>query len=90
MSIKRIYHSGNSARKMRNNFFPSLQVVGRDLSDPIRSHKDLAKNAAPHYQDAVKYYENLSKQLVNQGHIFDLFACSLDQVCIYVLFLDRY
>jgi hypothetical protein len=66
--------------------FLLFQVVGKDLSDPMRSHMDLAKNIAPHYEDAVNYYEKLSKQLVNQGHVFDLFACSLDQVSVHILF----
>lgn len=55
-------------------------IVSKDLSEPIRSHKDLEKNVTTHYQKAVKFYETLSKQLVNQGHVLDLFACSLDQV----------
>lgn len=55
-------------------------IVAKDLSEPIRSHKDLDKNAAPHYEQAVKFYETLSRQLVTQGHVLDLFACSLDQV----------
>lgn len=55
-------------------------IVSRDLSEPVRSHKDLDKDAAPHYHKAVKFYENLAKQLVNQGHVLDLFASALDQV----------
>ncbi|KAH9299355.1 hypothetical protein KI387_031037, partial [Taxus chinensis] len=38
------------------------------------------KDAAPHYHKAVKFYEGLAKQLVNQGHVLDLFASALDQV----------
>jgi len=30
----------------------------------------------------VKFYEGLSKQLVHQGHVLDLFACALDQVIL--------
>ncbi|KAI3932834.1 hypothetical protein MKX01_031816 [Papaver californicum] len=37
-------------------------------------------DAAPHFYKAVKFYENLSKQLVSQGHVLDLFASALDQV----------
>ncbi|GAB4851863.1 Protein transport protein S23 E [Ancistrocladus abbreviatus] len=55
-------------------------IVSKDLSEPARSHKDLDKDAAPYFQKAVKFYENLSKQLVNQGHVLDLFASALDQV----------
>ncbi|CAI5469938.1 unnamed protein product [Closterium sp. Yama58-4] len=57
-------------------------IVSRDLSEPIRSHKDLDKDAAPHYSKAVKFYEGLAKQLVSQGHVLDLFASALDQVGI--------
>ncbi|CAI5537187.1 unnamed protein product [Closterium sp. Naga37s-1] len=57
-------------------------IVSRELSEPIRSHKDLDKDAAPHYSKAVKFYEGLAKQLVAQGHVLDLFASALDQVGI--------
>ncbi|KAL5781964.1 hypothetical protein ACOSP7_006993 [Xanthoceras sorbifolium] len=55
-------------------------IVSKDLSDPVRSHKDLDKDAAPFFKKAVKFYENLAKQLVSQGHVLDLFASALDQV----------
>ncbi|KAJ7957280.1 Protein transport protein SEC23 [Quillaja saponaria] len=55
-------------------------IVSKDLSDPVRSHKDLDKDAVPFFKKAVKFYEGLSKQLVNQGHVLDLFASALDQV----------
>ncbi|KAJ4727362.1 Protein transport protein SEC23 [Melia azedarach] len=55
-------------------------IVSKNLSEPIRSHKDLDKDSAPHYHKAVKFYDALSKQLVHQGHVLDLFACALDQV----------
>lgn len=54
--------------------------MSKNLSEPIRSHKDLDKDSAPHFHKAVKFYEGLSKQLVHQGHVLDLFACALDQV----------
>ena len=57
------------------------QIVSKDLSDPVRSHKDLDKDAAPYFHKAVKFYDNLGKQLVNQGHVLDLYASALDQVC---------
>jgi Sec23/Sec24 trunk domain len=59
------------------------QIVSKDLSDPVRSHKDLAKDAVPHFQKAVKFYDGLAKQLVSQGHVLDLFASALDQVLQY-------
>ncbi|BBN68938.1 Sec23/Sec24 protein transport family protein, partial [Prunus dulcis] len=59
-----------------------MVIVSKNLSEPIRSHKDLDKDSAPHFHKAVKFYEGLSKQLVHQGHVLDLFACALDQVGI--------
>ncbi|RDX67817.1 hypothetical protein CR513_53263, partial [Mucuna pruriens] len=55
-------------------------IVSKDLSDPVRSHKDLDKDAAPYFKKAAKFYEGLAKQLVSQGHVLDLFASALDQV----------
>ncbi|OIW19152.1 hypothetical protein TanjilG_21008 [Lupinus angustifolius] len=55
-------------------------IVSKDLSEPVRSHKDLDKEAAPFFKKAVKFYEGLAKQLVSQGHVLDLFASALDQV----------
>ncbi|XP_039016462.1 protein transport protein SEC23-like isoform X2 [Hibiscus syriacus] len=55
-------------------------IVSKDLSEPVRSHKDLHKDAAPYFKKAVKFYDSLAKQLVNQGHVLDLFASALDQV----------
>ncbi|GMI70475.1 hypothetical protein like AT1G05520 [Hibiscus trionum] len=55
-------------------------IVSKDLSEPVRSHKDLDKDAAPYFKKAVKFYDSLAKQLVSQGHMLDLFASALDQV----------
>eukprot|EP01018_Ginkgo_biloba_P005985 Gb_40586 [translate_table: standard] len=75
---------GTGARIMAFIGGPSTEgsgtIVSKDLSEPIRSHKDLDKDSAPFYHKAVKFYEGLAKQLVNQGHVLDLFACALDQV----------
>lgn len=65
-----------------------MQIVSKDLSEPVRSHKDLDKDAAPHFQKAVKFYDGLAKQLVSQGHVLDVFASALDQVSI--LFSQHY
>lgn len=64
------------------DLFEVLQIVSKDLSDPVRSHKDLDKDAAPYFKKAVKFYDNLAKQLVSQGHVLDLFASALDQVFV--------
>ncbi|XP_058093436.1 protein transport protein SEC23 E-like [Magnolia sinica] len=55
-------------------------IVSKDLSEPVRSHKDLDKDGAPHFNKALKFYENLAKQLVSEGHVLDVFASALDQV----------
>ena len=57
------------------------QIVSKDLSDPARSHKDLDKDAAPYFKKAAQFYDELAKQLVSQGHILDVYASALDQVC---------
>ncbi|KAL3832987.1 hypothetical protein ACJIZ3_007723 [Penstemon smallii] len=75
---------GSGARIMAFLGGPSTEgsgaIVSKNLSEPIRSHKDLDKDSAPHYHKAVKFYEGLSRQLVHQGHVLDVFACALDQV----------
>lgn len=75
---------GSRARIMAFLGGPSTEgpgtIVSKNLSEPIRSHKDLDKDSAPFYHKAVKFYEGLSKQLVHQGHVLDVFACALDQV----------
>uniref|UniRef100_A0A7N0U5J0 Protein transport protein SEC23 n=1 Tax=Kalanchoe fedtschenkoi TaxID=63787 RepID=A0A7N0U5J0_KALFE len=78
--------SGSGARIMAFVGGPSTEgpgaIASKNLTEPIRSHKDLDKDSAPLFHKAVKFYEGLSKQLVNQGHVLDLFACALDQVGI--------
>ncbi|KAL0374135.1 UNVERIFIED_CONTAM: protein transport protein SEC23 [Sesamum radiatum] len=77
---------GSGARIMAFLGGPSTEgpgaIVSKSLSEPIRSHKDLDKDSVPHYHKAVKFYEALSKQLVHQGHVLDVFACALDQMNI--------
>jgi len=75
---------GSGARIMAFTGGPTTEgpgaIIGKILSEPVRSHKDLDKDSAPYYHKAVKFYEGLAKQLVHQGHVLDLFACALDQV----------
>jgi protein transport protein SEC23 len=42
--------------------------------------QDLAKDAAPHFAKARKFYNSVAQQLVSHGHTLDIFACALDQV----------
>eukprot|EP00798_Chlamydomonas_sp_ICE-L_P005189 gene5189-18413_t len=55
------------------------KVLGTDLGEQIRSHKDVAKDGAPHFRKAKKFYEVVSQELVQHGHTVDVFAMSLDQ-----------
>lgn len=56
------------------------KVVDRALTEEIRSHKDLAKDAVPHFRKAKKYYDALAAEMVAHGHICDAFSCALDNV----------
>lgn len=44
------------------------------------SHKDLAKDAAPHFRKAKKFYDGLAGEMVQHGNICDIFSCALDNV----------
>lgn len=55
-------------------------VVDTDLGKSIRTHQDLVNDNATHYKKALKFYGQLSQQLVANSHVLDIFACSLDQV----------
>jgi protein transport protein SEC23 len=55
-------------------------VVGTDMSENLRSHQDLEKNAAKHYKEACKVYNAIGIRLATNSHTLDVFACSLDQV----------
>lgn len=55
-------------------------VVSSELKDNIRSHHDIQKNRAPFFKKASQYYEGLAERAAANGHVVDLFCCSLDQV----------
>eukprot|EP01100_Stratorugosa_tubuloviscum_P005562 TRINITY_DN2474_c0_g1_i1.p1 TRINITY_DN2474_c0_g1~~TRINITY_DN2474_c0_g1_i1.p1 ORF type:complete len:755 (-),score=374.32 TRINITY_DN2474_c0_g1_i1:175-2439(-) len=54
-------------------------VTAEDLREHLRSHFDLSKDTAKYVKSAYKYYENIAKLLVQNGHAIDIFACSVDQ-----------
>ncbi|CAI9299507.1 unnamed protein product [Lactuca saligna] len=48
-----------------NLHLPSIfLIISEDLSDPVRSHKDLDKDSALYFTNVVKFYEELAKQMV--------------------------
>ncbi|XP_065863176.1 protein transport protein SEC23 G [Euphorbia lathyris] len=55
-------------------------VVESDLSNAIRTHRDLINGHAPHYEKSCAFYNQLSQRLSDASVVLDLFACSLDQV----------
>lgn len=59
------------------------KIINKELAEEIRSHKDLAKDAAPHFRKAKKYYDALATEMVSHGHICDIFSCALDNTGLY-------
>lgn len=55
-------------------------VVSTDLKESMRSHTDIQKGDAQHFKAAIKFYDTLGDQAAANGHVVDVFACSLDQV----------
>ncbi|OMH82893.1 Protein transport protein SEC23 [Zancudomyces culisetae] len=55
-------------------------VVGPELKEAIRSHKDIEKESDRYYRKSSKFYETLAKRAVVAGHGVDIFAGCLDQV----------
>ncbi|RRT41171.1 hypothetical protein B296_00058005 [Ensete ventricosum] len=56
-------------------------IVSKEYSESVRSHKDLDKDAGPHFHKAVRFYDNLAKQLVNQGDLIMLQSGTLEINC---------
>lgn len=42
----------------------------------------MAKDSAPYFRKAKKFYDGLAHEMVTHGHIMDIFVCALDQVCV--------
>jgi hypothetical protein len=47
---------------------------------PLVTLQDLAKDAAPYFAKARKFYQSVAAELVAHGHALDIFNCSLDQI----------
>ncbi len=58
------------------------QTVGVPLSEPIRSHHDIEKETAnlKYMKKAQKHFASVALRASKVGHVFDVFACALDQV----------
>merc|ERR1719149_398413 len=58
------------------------QTVGCPLAEPIRSHHDIEKETGnvKHMKKALKHYAGVAQRASKVGHVFDIFACALDQV----------
>ncbi|XP_057959560.1 protein transport protein SEC23 G isoform X2 [Malania oleifera] len=55
-------------------------IVNSNLSNAIRTHRDLIGGHAPYYGKSCSFYKKLSQRLSDASIVLDLFACSLDQV----------
>ena len=77
-------HSAQGARVMVFTSGPCTMgpgsIVGRDMSETMRTHQDFNKGSAKHYKAASKFYNQLGIRLATHAHTLDVFACSLDQV----------
>eukprot|EP01112_Ceratiomyxa_fruticulosa_P020007 TRINITY_DN668_c0_g5_i1.p1 TRINITY_DN668_c0_g5~~TRINITY_DN668_c0_g5_i1.p1 ORF type:complete len:758 (-),score=112.40 TRINITY_DN668_c0_g5_i1:65-2338(-) len=77
-------YPNTGARVMLFTGGPSTQgpgmVVGDELKEPMRSHSDIVKDKAKYLSKATKHYEGLGRRAVQNGHVVDIFASSLDQV----------
>jgi len=58
------------------------QMVGVELSEPMRSHHDIEKETSntKYMKKSIKHFSAIAKRACASGHVFDLFACALDQV----------
>ncbi len=56
------------------NLLPNYGLPNSAQSITVRrrSHKDLAKDAAPYYRKARKFYDGIAHQLTTQGHSLDV------------------
>ena len=55
-------------------------IVSSDLSNAIRTHRDIINGHAPYYRKSSNFYKKLSQRLSDASIVLDLFAYSLDQV----------
>jgi protein transport protein SEC23 len=55
-------------------------IVGRELKEALRAHKDLVCDTAKYYRKAASFYEQLGKKAAGRGHIVDILVGCLDQV----------
>ncbi|KAI7735647.1 hypothetical protein M8C21_005194 [Ambrosia artemisiifolia] len=70
LTVERLLNSPIRVHRQLTGFW---QSVSKDLSDPVRSHKIwiLDKDVSPFFRKAVQFYDELAKQMVNQGHVLD-------------------
>lgn len=47
-------------------------IVGRELKENLRAHKDLAADSAKYYRKAAAFYEQLGKRAAAHSHIVDI------------------
>ncbi|XP_065176879.1 protein transport protein Sec23A-like isoform X2 [Sycon ciliatum] len=54
-------------------------VVSNDLKETIRTHHDVEKDNCRYMKKSLKHFNQLAQRASTNGHVVDLFACSLRQ-----------
>lgn len=55
-------------------------IVDSNLSNAIRTHRDLINGYTPYHRKSCSFYKRVSQRLSDTSVVLDLFACSLDQI----------
>jgi len=60
------------------------QMVGTQLSEPMRSHHDIEKETSntKYIKKSIKFFQSVASRASKAGHVIDVFAAALDQVGI--------
>jgi protein transport protein SEC23 len=68
-------------------------IVGRELKENIRAHKDLVADSAKYYRKAASFYEQLGKRAAAHNHVVDILIGVNNQAQLFIflfLFLSCY
>ena len=62
-------------------------IVGRELKENIRAHKDLVTDSGKYYRKAVAFYEQLGKRAAAHNHIVDILIGVKFKFFVYINYL---
>jgi len=55
-------------------------IIDNELKNTMRSHHDIEKENTPFIKKATRHYDALAQRAADNGHVIDIYACSLDQL----------